>query len=233
MVDHRTPTERELEILKILWARGEATVREVYEEMSRSAPIVQNTVQAILRTMEEKLARPSSRRWPSSVSSIARWSNATRRIATWPPIYWTESSTAPSTRWCSRSSPPNNRPTGNRSLGRVVADGQTKRQPEFAERGTIVTETLHFLETHGGMLITGASALLAVGGVALLLHRAPINRQRAGELTIVAVMAWMLIACIPLPRFSTSELLPQTPPPAVGDVTGGLFIHRLSIPRSR
>jgi len=49
-----TPTERELEILKILWRRGEATVREVYEEMSESAPIVQNTVQAFLRTMEEK-----------------------------------------------------------------------------------------------------------------------------------------------------------------------------------
>ena len=48
------PTERELQILKILWARGEGTVREVYEEMSRSLPIVQNTVQAFLRTMEEK-----------------------------------------------------------------------------------------------------------------------------------------------------------------------------------
>src|SRR5262245_15819621 len=48
------PTERELEILKILWERGEATVREVYEEMRLSAPIVQNTVQAFLRTMEEK-----------------------------------------------------------------------------------------------------------------------------------------------------------------------------------
>lgn len=49
-----TPTERELEILKILWDRGQATVREVYEEMSRTAPIVQNTVQAFLRTMEDK-----------------------------------------------------------------------------------------------------------------------------------------------------------------------------------
>lgn len=48
------PTERELEILKILWDRAEATVREVHEEMSRHAPIVQNTVQAFLRTMEEK-----------------------------------------------------------------------------------------------------------------------------------------------------------------------------------
>jgi BlaI family transcriptional regulator, penicillinase repressor len=50
----QTPTERELEILKVLWQRGEATVREVYDQMSRHAPIVQNTVQAFLRTMEDK-----------------------------------------------------------------------------------------------------------------------------------------------------------------------------------
>jgi len=54
MPKEQTPTQRELEILKILWCRGEASVREVYEEMSRSTPIVQNTVQAFLRTMEEK-----------------------------------------------------------------------------------------------------------------------------------------------------------------------------------
>src|SRR6476646_7719019 len=48
------PTERELQILKILWSRGEGTVREVYDQMSKSLPIVQNTVQAFLRTMEEK-----------------------------------------------------------------------------------------------------------------------------------------------------------------------------------
>ena len=49
-----TPTERELEILKILWDRGEASVRDVYEQMRQTAPIVQNTVQAFLRTMEDK-----------------------------------------------------------------------------------------------------------------------------------------------------------------------------------
>ena len=48
------PTERELEILKILWNRGEATVREVYQQMHRSSPVVQNTAQSFLRTMEEK-----------------------------------------------------------------------------------------------------------------------------------------------------------------------------------
>ncbi len=48
------PTERELHILKVLWRRGEASVREVYEELRQELPIVQNTVQAFLRTMEEK-----------------------------------------------------------------------------------------------------------------------------------------------------------------------------------
>ncbi len=48
------PTDRELEILKILWRDGEASVREVYEQMRPEAGIAQNTVQAFLRTMEEK-----------------------------------------------------------------------------------------------------------------------------------------------------------------------------------
>ncbi|MEM6692211.1 MAG: BlaI/MecI/CopY family transcriptional regulator [Planctomycetota bacterium] len=54
MVSPQTPTQRELDILKILWDRGECTVREVYECIREEAPIVQNTVQAMLRTMEEK-----------------------------------------------------------------------------------------------------------------------------------------------------------------------------------
>ena len=49
-----TPTERELEILAVLWQRGEATVREVYQQIRDKSPIVQNTVQSFLRTMEEK-----------------------------------------------------------------------------------------------------------------------------------------------------------------------------------
>ncbi len=48
------PTDRELEILKVLWDRGEATVREVYAALRDRIPIVQATVQAFLRTMEQK-----------------------------------------------------------------------------------------------------------------------------------------------------------------------------------
>ena len=54
MAETVTPTERELDILKVLWDRGESTVREVYEELRPRLAIAQNTVQAFLRTMEEK-----------------------------------------------------------------------------------------------------------------------------------------------------------------------------------
>jgi BlaI family transcriptional regulator, penicillinase repressor len=48
-------TDRELEILKILWARGRASVREVQEELNKTAgPVAYSTVQTLLNIMEEK-----------------------------------------------------------------------------------------------------------------------------------------------------------------------------------
>lgn len=52
--DPPKPTERELDILKVLWDGGEMTVRQVYEVLRERLPIVQNTVQAFLRTMTDK-----------------------------------------------------------------------------------------------------------------------------------------------------------------------------------
>ncbi|MFH0946905.1 MAG: BlaI/MecI/CopY family transcriptional regulator [Planctomycetota bacterium] len=54
MTELPQPTRRELEILQVLWEQGEASVRQVYEALREELPIVQNTVQAFLRTMEEK-----------------------------------------------------------------------------------------------------------------------------------------------------------------------------------
>ena len=48
-------TDRELEIMKVLWARGRATVREVQEDLNRSAgPVAYSTVQTLLNIMEDK-----------------------------------------------------------------------------------------------------------------------------------------------------------------------------------
>ena len=54
MTDVPSPTPRELEILSILWNKGEATVREVTDVMRAEEDLAQNTVQTFLRMMEEK-----------------------------------------------------------------------------------------------------------------------------------------------------------------------------------
>jgi predicted transcriptional regulator len=62
MAEIPAPTPRELEILGILWNRGEATVREVADIMRADEDLAQNTVQTFLRVMEEKgLVEHSSR----------------------------------------------------------------------------------------------------------------------------------------------------------------------------
>jgi BlaI family transcriptional regulator, penicillinase repressor len=48
------PTERELQILKILWDIGPATVRQVWDVLREREDLAQNTVQTFLRLMETK-----------------------------------------------------------------------------------------------------------------------------------------------------------------------------------
>lgn len=44
----------ELQIMQILWRRGQATAREITEELSANRPIAHSTVQTMLRKMEAK-----------------------------------------------------------------------------------------------------------------------------------------------------------------------------------
>ena len=51
------PTGRELEALKVLWARGKATVREIYQEMrpqEGDGELAYTTVLSLMQTMEQK-----------------------------------------------------------------------------------------------------------------------------------------------------------------------------------
>jgi predicted transcriptional regulator len=54
----RTPTPRELAILKLLWERGPSSVRDVHRQMlldeSVGKELAYNTVQTLLRIMEDK-----------------------------------------------------------------------------------------------------------------------------------------------------------------------------------
>ncbi len=48
------PSKRELDVLKVLWELGSGSVREVHERMCPGGELAFNTVQSLLRIMEEK-----------------------------------------------------------------------------------------------------------------------------------------------------------------------------------
>jgi BlaI family transcriptional regulator, penicillinase repressor len=56
MPQNRTnkPTERELDLLKVLWERGPSSVREVSELLNRSEDLSFTTVQTMLQVMFDK-----------------------------------------------------------------------------------------------------------------------------------------------------------------------------------
>jgi BlaI family penicillinase repressor len=54
LADDVTPSDRELDILKVLWEIGSGSVREVHERMCPNGELAFNTVQTLLRNMEEK-----------------------------------------------------------------------------------------------------------------------------------------------------------------------------------
>jgi len=48
------PTDGELEILQVLWDRGQSTVREVYEQISRTRPTGYTTTLKLMQIMLDK-----------------------------------------------------------------------------------------------------------------------------------------------------------------------------------
>jgi predicted transcriptional regulator len=48
------PTDAELDILRVLWQRGESTVRAVYDALSKTKPIGYTTVLKLMQIMADK-----------------------------------------------------------------------------------------------------------------------------------------------------------------------------------
>jgi predicted transcriptional regulator len=62
-----TPTDAELEILRVLWARGESTVREVHEAISALKDVGYTTVLKQMQVMQRKGLLARSDRFRSHV----------------------------------------------------------------------------------------------------------------------------------------------------------------------
>lgn len=72
------PTDAELEILRVLWARGESTVREVFEQLA-DKPVGYTTVLKQMQVMHRKGLLARSERFRSHLYRPAQTQPATQR----------------------------------------------------------------------------------------------------------------------------------------------------------
>ncbi len=54
MAGELPPSDRELDVLKVLWEVGSGSVRDVHDRLAPELGLAFNTVQTVLRNMEEK-----------------------------------------------------------------------------------------------------------------------------------------------------------------------------------
>ena len=119
----------------------------------------------------------------------------------------------------------------------------------------IMNQIAGWFAPHLPLLLAAVTLLLAIGGLCLALVRSPAHRQRIGELTLAAVLGWLALAAVPLPRWlpasddngrtlardgekekprtaparelSTAVRVTAAPPPAESIVAGPIADNRL------
>ena len=75
------PSERELDVLKVLWRIGEAKVRDIHEEMCPKDECAFTTIQTLLRIMCNKgLVKKRSEKRTDFYSPVYSLENATQRF---------------------------------------------------------------------------------------------------------------------------------------------------------
>ena len=100
-----TLTPQELEIMKVVWQKGEATVRDVYEDLLERRKIAYTTVMTMMKVLEGQGAPPRNARTIGPTSTSPRVPRP-RSCAAWSASSWTGCSTAPPTRsWCTCEGP--------------------------------------------------------------------------------------------------------------------------------
>jgi len=67
---------------------------------------------------------------------------------------------------------------------------------------------LDFLANQGPTLLLGTTLLLSFALVLVFVHKQPIHRQRIAESSMLLCVLFLILACIPLPRFSFEQKAP-------------------------
>src|SRR6266404_607987 len=184
------PTDGELEILRILWERGESTVREVHEVLDARHPTGYTTVLKLLQIMTEKglVRRDASERAHVYQARIPREDTERQLVGD-----LLEADVA-------RGSRPH-----------PQAPGRDRGRPEMTELATVLGSPL--FQRIGWALLaffwqgTLVAALVACAGVAL-------PRRKAALRYAVGCGALLLMLAMPVATFLTHPLQPRDAPGA-------------------
>ena len=182
----------------MLWDRGEGSVRDVYDAIRERLPIVQNTVQAFLRTDgAEGPRRASDRR-----SDV--------RVPACDP---------PASRLARRFSAECSNERFDGALDQLVESALSLRQPtddELARLRKLLAEA----EQSGGsswtiwtewwvenleVVLGGATVILILGALLCLRTAAPIRRQRTAQWTVLTCLGWLAVTVAPIDRLEWSD----------------------------
>ena len=79
-------------------------------------------------------------------------------------------------------------------------------------------------------LLIGSTILLGCGALIVLRSRVPVHRQRAAELAVIATLAWLVLALLPLPRRARDAASSPAVGPTIVVVAPSLW--RVASPRA-
>ena len=187
------PSERELEILKVLWEIGSGSVREVHAQMCPQGELAFNTIQTLLRIMDDKGL--VGHRGRAHVRLLSEAQSAACVVALF----------ADRVRWCARS-------TGRQHVG---SEGHQSRRAaptrttdcQGPAQSNIACRRNRNMPTENQWLLwlvfsaVAAGVFLACGAVAVRFGVQPIERLR--------LIQWTMLACLLAPLVNQLPGLPQ------------------------
>ena len=189
------PTDREMEILKVLWELREGSVRDVHERLAPESGLHFNTIQTQLRIMDRKrlvahrrtgrtfIYRPLCSREQVSSQFLHKVFNGA------------------STSSCSACSAPSGPMPKNlrKSRDSSPMPGGEKRRPNERRENKMLGQSMLWIWLAHSAVLSGLA--LAIGTVAVLACRQPVYRLR--------LIQWVLIGCLVAPWLHS--LSPWTP----------------------
>ncbi len=223
-MDEITPSGRELEILKVLWELGPSSVRTVYERMCPEGELAFNTVQTLLRIMDDKGLVSHAQQGHAFIYT-ARYSRKRTTSRFLQHVF----DGAVDQVVLSMLSTADPSPEELKQLEKLIAEAQAPQATRSRRRRPNMPWQ-PLLETWLAQSALASLAVLAAGSAAVLVWRQPARRVRIIRCTMTGCILGPLIGMVPgYPRLAVDW--PKVLTHALSDEPAGVGASRTVLPR--